>query len=85
MDQPNALIFLSNVEDYPLSYCGHSHDYFLIGTVQVVGPQLAEDVQNGITTVVVENSPHMMACPLSAVHDTLRAPLGTAFTADGVI
>lgn len=38
MDQPNASIFLSNVEDYPLSYCGHSHDHFLIGTVQVVGP-----------------------------------------------
>lgn len=27
-----------SVEDYPLSYGGHSHNYFLIGTAQVVGP-----------------------------------------------
>lgn len=70
----------------PASYCGHSHHHFLVGTVQVVGPQLAQDVQNSIATVVVENSPDMLACPLSTICNTVsRVPLNTTFTADGVI
>lgn len=38
MDEANALISPSNGKDYPLSYCGDSHDHFLVGTVQVAGP-----------------------------------------------
>lgn len=68
----------------PASYSGHPHDHFMVGTVQVVGSQLAEDVQNSIATVVVENSPDMPTCPLSAVCDSVRrVPLNTTsiFTA----
>lgn len=39
------------------SHRGHSHDHLLVGTMQVRGPQLAEDVQDSVATVVGEDSP----------------------------
>lgn len=73
----------------PASYSGHPHDHLMVGAVQVVGSQLAEDVQNRVATVLVENSPDMPTHPPSSVCDRVRrVPLNTtrAFTAgtDGV-
>lgn len=63
---------------HPASYSGHPHHHFLVGTAEVVWSQLAEDVQNSITTVVLENSPDMPTCPLSAVCGGVRrVPLNT--------
>lgn len=44
----------------PPSYGGDSHHHLAVGggaEPGVVGPQLAQDVQDGVATVVVENSP----------------------------
>lgn len=54
----------------PVSYGGDPHDHLAVGCgsdARVTGPQLAEDVQNGVATVVVENSPNTLACPAHPV------------------
>ena len=52
----------------PASYGGDSHHHLAIrrgADAVVVGPQLAQDVQDGVATVVVENSPYSLAPPPS--------------------
>lgn len=47
---------------------------------------MAEDVQNSIATVVVEDSPDVLARSLAAVGAVVsRVPLDTTFTADSVV
>lgn len=44
----------------PASYSGDPHHHLPVGggpEAGVAGPQLAEDVQDGVATVVVEDSP----------------------------
>lgn len=53
------------------SYSGHSHDHLLVGAAQVGRSQLAEDVQDGVATVVVENSPDVPTRSPAAVRDTV--------------
>lgn len=68
----------------PPSYGGHSHDHLLAGAAQVGRSQLAEDVQDGVATVVVENSPDVPAHSPAA--GKVRLNLSSSFTAaaDGV-
>ena len=52
------------------SYSGHPHDHLPVGgRAQAVigGPQLAQDVQDGVATVVVEYSPYALARAPSSV------------------
>lgn len=71
------------VEDFslfvPPSYGGHSHDHLLVGAAQVGRSQLAEDVQDGVATVVVENSPDVPAH--SSATGKVCLDLSSGFTA----
>lgn len=54
------------------SYSGHPHDHLVVGTVEVVGSQLAEDVQKSVSTVLVQNSPDVAARPRPGVGAAVR-------------
>lgn len=71
------------------SHRGHPHDHLMVATVQVVGSQLAKNVQNSVATVLLQKRPDVPTCPLTAVCDNVgRVSLNTTsiFTAaaDGV-